>query len=134
MDSRSGMRQDGHKPGGTPPQYDEIMFSRSNGDVRHAPTSMPWWNPRYWRKRVWAAVSAVIVIVIVIAVAVGVTQAKKNNAYPDYSALSYSLSDTCKWESPWPALKPSRDRVADGGVQMEGSLSLTSSTTLPATT
>ncbi|POR36733.1 Uncharacterized protein TPAR_03033 [Tolypocladium paradoxum] len=98
MDGRSRMRQDGHKPGDSPPEYDEIMFLRGSGDVRHAPASIPWWNPRYWRKRVWAGVAIVIVIVIVIAAAVGVSQAKKN-AYPDYSPLSYSLADTYGGES-----------------------------------
>ncbi len=64
---------------------------------RAATTKMPWWNPRYWARKVWIAVVAVLVIVIVIAVAVGVTVSKKDNAYPSYNALSYTLQDTCKF-------------------------------------
>jgi hypothetical protein len=66
---------------------------RSQHGIRHAQATMPWWDPRYWRKRVWAGVAAVLIIIIVIAVAVGVTQAQ-NNAYPNYTELSYSLKET----------------------------------------
>ncbi|EGX89459.1 endo-1,3(4)-beta-glucanase, putative [Cordyceps militaris CM01] len=63
---------------------------------RTATTKMPWWNPRYWARKVWIAVAvAVVIIVVVIGVAVGVT-VSKNNAYPSYKALSYTLQDTCK--------------------------------------
>jgi len=92
------MRQDAYtKPGEFPPQYDEAMFPPRGapGNVRQARASMPWWNPRYWRKRVWAGIGVVLVVVIIVAVAVGVTQSKKNR-YPDYSAITYSLSETCK--------------------------------------
>ena len=91
------------KYGDVPPGYDEIPMNRGSApDARHLQTSMPWWNPRYWRKRVWAAIAVVLLIVIVIAVAVGVTEAK-NNKYPDYSELSYSLSETCKFWAQDPA-------------------------------
>jgi len=63
------------------------------GGGQHAPTSVPWWNARYWRKRVWAGVIAVIVIIIIIVVAVAVTESK-SNSYPDYTELTYSLSET----------------------------------------
>lgn len=93
------MYRESFKPGEAPPNYEEIAFTRggqgSTADVRHVQTSMPWWNPRYWRKRVWGGVVAAILIIIAIVIAVAVTQTKKN-AYPDYSALSYSLSETCK--------------------------------------
>jgi hypothetical protein len=72
--------------------YDDYN-QRSQQGIRHAQATMPWWDPRYWRKRVWAGVAAVIIIIIVIAVAVGVTQAQ-NNAYPNYTELSYSLKET----------------------------------------
>ncbi len=65
---------------------------------RKMQTRMPWWNPRYWSRKVWLAVVAVVVIVVVIVVAVAVTVTKKN-AYPSYSELSYSLKDTCKFFS-----------------------------------
>jgi hypothetical protein len=75
--------------------YDEIMLSRKGQDVRHAPSRMPWYNPRYWRKRVWAGVATIVVIIIIIIVAVAVSQSRKNR-YPDYSPLEYSLADTCR--------------------------------------
>lgn len=84
------------KPGEAPPRYEEIMLTRDNGSVRHLQSSMPWWNPRYWRKRVWGGVVAAILIVIAIIIGVVVSQVKKNNAYPNYTQLSYSLSETCK--------------------------------------
>lgn len=64
------------------------------GMTNHAASSIPWWNPRYWARKVWIAIAVVVVIVIVIAVAVGVT-VSKNNAYPNYTQLSYKLQDTC---------------------------------------
>lgn len=63
---------------------------------RAATTKMPWWNPRYWARKVWIAIVVVLVIIIVVAVAVGVTLSKKDNAYPSYKELSYTLQDTCK--------------------------------------
>lgn len=66
---------------------------------RQARSSMPWWNPRYWGKRAFITIGiiAVIVLVIIIIVAVMVTKAaKKNNAYPNYTNVTYALSDTSK--------------------------------------
>lgn len=63
---------------------------------------MPWWNPRYWGKRVFITIGiiAIIVLVIIIIVAVMVTKAaKKNNAYPNYTNVTYSLSETSKLTS-----------------------------------
>ncbi|WQF79854.1 Putative glycoside hydrolase family 16, concanavalin A-like lectin/glucanase domain superfamily [Colletotrichum destructivum] len=57
-----------------------------------------WWNPKGWTKRIWAGLAAVVVVIIVIAVAVTVTQNNKNR-YPDYSKLSYKLSDTYSGEN-----------------------------------
>ncbi|KAF9881244.1 hypothetical protein CkaCkLH20_01394 [Colletotrichum karsti] len=57
-----------------------------------------WWDPRGWTKRIWAGVSAAIIILIVIIVAVVVTQ-NNQNRYPDYSKLSYKLSDTYSGEN-----------------------------------
>ena len=52
------------------------------------------WDMRYWSWKKWAAliVGVVIIIVVVIIVAVEVT---KKSKYPDYSALTYTLADTC---------------------------------------
>lgn len=89
-----------HGDGVAPPAYDDTYYptpprgDRDSG-IRQVQTKVPWWNPRYWRKRVWIGLSIVLVIIITIAVAVGVTQAKKANAYPNYSELNYSLKETC---------------------------------------
>lgn len=56
--------------------------------------SGPWWNPRYWRKRIWAAV-AVLLLILVVVIPVAVTQTQ-SSAYPNYSELSYTLRETCK--------------------------------------
>ncbi|KAG9250924.1 concanavalin A-like lectin/glucanase domain-containing protein [Emericellopsis atlantica] len=92
-----------YKQGAMPPAYDEVPMAAphdTNIQNRSRPvqTSKPWWNPRYWRKRVWIAIAVILLIIIVIAVAVGVTQSKSNK-YPDYSALSYALSETYGGES-----------------------------------
>lgn len=55
----------------------------------------PWWKPKYWRKRTWAIVVPIIIIVLIIVIVVPVKVAEAN-AYPDYTALNYSLSDECK--------------------------------------
>ena len=53
------------------------------------------WDMRQWDWKKWAAlvVGVVIVVVVIAVVAVEVT---KHNQYPDYSALTYTLADTCK--------------------------------------
>ncbi|WXC49681.1 hypothetical protein QX201_009358 [Fusarium graminearum] len=86
------------KAGPAAPAYDEILPSRQGQDVRHASSRMPWWNPRYWRKGIWAAVILAFVVVLIIVIAVSVTKVKENR-YPDYSPLSYSLADTYGGES-----------------------------------
>lgn len=54
-------------------------------------------NPLQWHKRTWAGISVAIIVAVVIGVAVGVSVTKANR-YPDYSALSYTLEDTCKYD------------------------------------
>ncbi|KAI1043374.1 hypothetical protein LB505_002090 [Fusarium chuoi] len=85
------MYSSGVKPGEIPPIYDEVMLARKGQEIRHASSSMPWWNPRYWRKRIWAAIIIVILVIVIIIVAVAVERARKN-MYPDYSPLSYIIS------------------------------------------
>ncbi|KAJ6790260.1 hypothetical protein PWT90_06576 [Aphanocladium album] len=81
-----------------PGYEDEGDLMPYRGKPSHpATTKMPWWNPRYWAKKVWIALTVVIVIIIVIAVAVGVT-VSKSNAYPSYKELAYSLQDTYSGE------------------------------------
>ncbi|KAE9364550.1 glycoside hydrolase family 16 protein [Stipitochalara longipes BDJ] len=53
----------------------------------------PWYNFKYWGKRAWAGFVAVVVLIIVIIIIVAV-EVTKNNAYPDYTQLSYSLAET----------------------------------------
>lgn len=83
-------------------EYDDGLYSAPRGrresGIRQAQTTMPWWNPRYWRKRVWIGLSIIVLVVIIIAVAVGITQSK-DHPYPDYSALNYFLKETC-WSRP----------------------------------
>jgi hypothetical protein len=55
----------------------------------------PWYNFKYWGKRAWAAAVVVVVLIIVIVIIIAVEVTKKN-AYPDYTELNYSLSETCK--------------------------------------
>jgi hypothetical protein len=53
-----------------------------------------WFDVRYWSKRTLILTSLALVIVIVIVIAVTVVEVKEN-AYPDYSKLNYSLVDQC---------------------------------------
>ncbi|KEY73339.1 hypothetical protein S7711_01453 [Stachybotrys chartarum IBT 7711] len=69
--------------------------SSYRGDSGNA--SGPWWNPRYWRKRVWAAVIVVFLILVVV-IPVAVTQTQ-NSAYPNYSEVSYTLRETYEGEN-----------------------------------
>lgn len=69
-------------------------YTNPHNGAAYEKAEAPWWNPKSWRKRTWAIV-AVVIIVILIAVIVGAVLGSKANAYPDYSALSYSLSDEC---------------------------------------
>lgn len=58
----------------------------------------PWWNPNYWTKKVWAIVIIGIAIIIAIVVPVAVVVTRNNteaNKYPDYSAVNYTLKETC---------------------------------------
>ena len=82
------------KPGDVAPQYEDLdMYGQPS---RRMPTKMPWWNPRYWSRKVWIIVGIVLVVIIVIIIAVAVT-VSKNNAYPNYTELSYTLKDTCEF-------------------------------------
>jgi hypothetical protein len=55
-----------------------------------------WWNVREWRKRVWAFLAAGVIIVIIVIV-VAVVEVEKENAYPTYAPLNYSLAETCAY-------------------------------------
>lgn len=50
-------------------------------------------DPRAWGKKVWISLALVVVVILAVVPAVVVTEQKKNR-YPDYSPLTYSLSET----------------------------------------
>jgi hypothetical protein len=56
----------------------------------------PWWNVAHWGKKAWLiTVGALAVMLIIIIVAV--VETKKANRYPDYSKLTYSLAENCRY-------------------------------------
>ncbi|KAB8303180.1 hypothetical protein EYC80_004627 [Monilinia laxa] len=59
------------------------------------PTSLAprWWDVRAWSKKRLAIVGAGLIVLIIVVVVVPV-EVSKNNAYPNYSPLNYSLKDT----------------------------------------
>ncbi|KAF2494793.1 hypothetical protein BU16DRAFT_550608 [Lophium mytilinum] len=65
-----------------PPPYEDIKSASSPSKV----------NPKYWGRKVWIGV-AVGAVVIIVAVIVGAVLGVRANAYPNYSKLTYSLSD-----------------------------------------
>jgi len=70
---------------GAPPKY---MVDRED-TLNHA-----WWNVKYWGKKGWFIFAGVVVVIlIIIGVAAGVTA--RNNRYPTYSKLTYSLAENC---------------------------------------
>lgn len=84
-----------------PPAYDDlhqqppgrIPVATPNMDHMREKYSSPW----YRKKRILAALALVVIIVIVVPVAVVVSRNKERaNAYPDYSTLNYTLSETCE--------------------------------------
>ncbi|KAK0383540.1 hypothetical protein NLU13_9451 [Sarocladium strictum] len=90
------------KRGAPPSNFYEVDYDEPYVRPRRAvQSSMPWWNPRYWTKRIWIILGILLVAIVVVAVAVGVTQSKSNNrdSYPNYTNLTYNLVDTYGGES-----------------------------------
>ncbi|KAK2043283.1 endo-beta-glucanase [Colletotrichum somersetense] len=93
-------------PRGVSPYPDSMKDSEHNGTMDKYGFSSEtlgrktaWWNPKGWTKRIWAGVGAGVVLIIIVAVvAVAVTQNNKNR-YPNYTKLSYKLSDTYSGEA-----------------------------------
>ncbi|EFX03507.1 beta-glucanase [Grosmannia clavigera kw1407] len=58
--------------------------------------SAPWWDVRFWSNKIWAALVGGLVVIIVIVVPVAVVESRKHSksAYPTYSKINYTLSDT----------------------------------------
>lgn len=84
------------KRGAAPGNFYEIDYDQPYRPGRAVQTSMPWWNPRYWTKKIWIILGIVVAAVIAIVVAVAVTQSHSSSSgsYPNYTNLSYSLVDT----------------------------------------
>ena len=115
-----------------PPAYQPPPYqSSAYGDPQHRlparePAAAPTMDygrhnyPRPWyqKKRTWAALLALVVIlVIVIPVAVVVTRNKNRaNSYPDYSAVNYTLLETCKI----PGSRTSSDCPQANGIKRLG--------------
>lgn len=69
------------------------MAKEYNNMVVESPTAS---GPKSWGKKVWIGIGAAIVIVI-IAIVVPVVVVTRNNRYPDYTKLTYTLSETCTY-------------------------------------
>ncbi|KAG9227952.1 glycoside hydrolase family 16 protein [Amylocarpus encephaloides] len=59
-----------------------------------ASSGLPWWHPKGWGKKILGGIAATIVILIVVIVVPVVVTRNKDNAYPNYSTLTYSLSES----------------------------------------
>lgn len=78
--------------------HDDYGMPNTYRDV----SKRPWWNPRFWSRRVWIFSGVIVIVIIVVAVVAGVLAGKSSsssNAYPDYSPLSYQLQDTSMFQS-----------------------------------
>jgi hypothetical protein len=84
----------------SPPDYADLpplkMTKKGSGNIppRYYGDEHPdkWWDFKTWRRRTWAILVAILVVVIIVVVVV-VTMLQKNNAYPNYKRLVYTLSD-----------------------------------------
>lgn len=82
-----------------PPSYDEAVKNNATDNMAQAQAqgvganSSQWWNVKAWSKKAWIIVGVIIAIIIVIVVVVPVEVTEKN-AYPSYTTLNYSLSET----------------------------------------
>lgn len=70
--------------GSPPPAYSLEPLEKAHGGSR--------WAPRNWRKRTWAGIGVTVILLIVVIVVAAVV-GTRNNAYPSYSALNYTLVD-----------------------------------------
>ncbi|KAI9822580.1 MAG: hypothetical protein M1827_000299 [Pycnora praestabilis] len=90
IDQMAGRHNDGFDSSinlvdGPPPLY-------RYDNIEKSPTGSRW-HPRNWSRKMWIYV-AVGIIILLVAVIVGAVEGTKDNAYPDYSKLDYSLQDT----------------------------------------
>jgi hypothetical protein len=64
----------------------------SYGNDKHS-----WYDVRYWEKRVWIGLLFLLAVIIVVPVVVTtMLNDRWRNRYPDYTKLTYKLSDTCR--------------------------------------
>lgn len=88
-----------HSTRSSPPDYADLPPL----NMKKGPGSLPqryygdergdrWWDFKTWRRRTWAILVAVVVVIIIVIVIV-VTMLQKNNAYPNYKRVVYTLSD-----------------------------------------
>ncbi|OJJ50315.1 hypothetical protein ASPZODRAFT_157215 [Penicilliopsis zonata CBS 506.65] len=75
-----------------PAQQQQAPYGTSD-TPRELSGRWPWYDPRGWSLRTKLLIAAGIVVVIV-GIIVGVVEGTKASAYPDYSALNYTLVDT----------------------------------------
>lgn len=93
---------------------DDIQLARNNGSGPGQHQSIPWgspppykidredtlapywWDMREWSWKKFMLLGVGIAIVIIILV-VAIVEVEKENAYPDYSPLNYTLLDTCQY-------------------------------------
>lgn len=80
---------------GEPPPY-----SATAPDAEKVAAGPSKWNPKSWGLKTKIGVAAGVVAVI-IAIIVGAYYGVRNNKYPNYSKLNYSLQRTCKALRPW---------------------------------
>lgn len=85
-----------HLDDAPPPAYDQVPPWNKDADnmARAGGAKSPqWYNFKSWSVKTWLIIGAVIVVIIV-AVVVGAVEGTKANAYPNYKALNYTLSET----------------------------------------
>jgi len=62
-----------------------------------------WYEFKHWSKKVWLLVGLGIAIIIAIIIVIAVV-VSRNNRYPNYSKLNYSLKESCAYFRSLPPL------------------------------
>jgi len=53
-----------------------------------------WYEWRYWGRRKWIMIGVGAALIIAIVIAIGVVVGRKDNRYPDYTRLQYTLAES----------------------------------------
>lgn len=78
-------------PSGAPPQYSAVDMH-----TKTAATGSKW-NPLHWP--LWGKIlGGVIVVAVIIAIIVGAVEGSKADSYPNYSKLTYNITDRYEGE------------------------------------